>query len=133
MTAAATYVETEADRESARLAMTATLEDIDRSQTSAAAALAHVRAVRRSAQALDESTPRRLNIRTYDIEEPGEPSWGGLGLPESAQVVLDGSYREPVRELIAACDAAEAELVRFDQKCEEDRARVESDLRGTRG
>lgn len=131
MTATApAYVPTEQDLENDRSAMRCTLEEIDRTQVQVTNARHRLRNLLDAAKDLNALTPQRVTITKYDLDCPGEPTPGyGLNLPESTQVVLSGSYSEPVRELIAAAHAADAQLAAVDEQCEVDRARVEDDLR----
>jgi len=110
-----------------------TLEQIDRSLTNVSTTLHRLREVRKAAASLDEIVPSRLVIAAYNPDEPWEHPTTELGLAASVQDTLAGAYREPVRDLIAATHAAEAQLVTYGAQAEEDRARVERELRDLRG
>lgn len=124
---------TEAERDDLIAHNRSALEQIDRSLNEVTRALHRMREVRKVAADLDQLVPARLTIAAYSPEEPWESPVTDLGLATSAQESLQGSYREPIRDLIAATHAAEALLVTYGVQAEEDRARIERELRDLRG
>lgn len=124
-----TATPTQAEQEYERDTLRCSLQDIDRTQSQASLVLNRVFELRRLALELVKEAPLRLAVAKYDLDSPGEPRLAdALGLPGSVLASLAGAYLEPLRELIAATDAAEAALNRLDLECEDDRARVERDL-----
>lgn len=105
-----------------------TLEEIDKAVTAAARLLAQVRALGTAAAPLADAKDLYVRGIGYDLGQPGEKVEADYGLPESAIVTLAGSWREPVRELLAAVDATDAALARYMNRAEEDRAQVEQRL-----
>lgn len=130
---APTAEEAERDREAHIACLRGTLETLDVQSTQITLALHHMRELRRAANALVDLNTARLSVRAVDMEEWWEPKSTGLDLPESVQTLLAGSFKEPVRELIAATDAAEARLVRAGVDGEEQIARIERELVELRG
>lgn len=125
--------QTEAEREELIRYQRLALEQIDKSLNSVTTAMHRMREVRKAAAAMDDLVPARLVIDAYNPEEPWEKPTTDLGLAASAQDCLAGSWREPIRDLIAATHAAEALLVTYGSRAEEDRARIERELRDLRG
>jgi hypothetical protein len=124
---------TEDERESLIADHRLALEQIDRSLNAVTVALHRMREVRTLATDLDGIVPARLVIAAYSPEEPWESPVTDLGLATSTQDSLQGAYREPVRDLIAATHAAEAKLISYGAQAEEDRARIERELSDLRG
>ena len=123
-----TAEEAEQDRESHIACLQGTLANLDVQSTQITMLLHHMRELRHAADALVGIATARVAVRDVDDEEWWEPRNTGLDLPESVQTLLAGSFKEPVRELIAATDAAVAKLVRAGADGEEQIAKIQREL-----